>query len=52
MTPSGSLQELHASCGANHDHAASYADAGLRRALRTAVFVLASTATDAYRRRP
>jgi AraC-like DNA-binding protein len=35
MTPSAFLQELHASCGANHDHAASYA--GLRRALQTAV---------------
>lgn len=35
MTPSAFLQELHANCGANHDHAASYA--GLRRALQTAV---------------
>jgi AraC-like DNA-binding protein len=31
LTPSAFLDELHASCGANHDHAASYA--GMRRAL-------------------
>jgi AraC-like DNA-binding protein len=35
LTPSAFLDELHASCGANHDHAASYA--GMRRALLTAV---------------
>jgi AraC-like DNA-binding protein len=35
LTPSAFLDELHASCGPNHDHAASYA--GMRRALLTAV---------------
>jgi AraC-like DNA-binding protein len=35
LTPSAFLDELHASCGANHDHAASYA--GMRRDLLAAV---------------
>ena len=31
LTPAAFLAEMHATCGANHDHAASFA--GLRRAL-------------------